>query len=92
MTYVGVVRVHMPAAQEGMHYADVKALGLGWDGAMFVGWRAGQWVTADPEKCQLLVIVRSGVEAESAAALFSALAGENRPCIADFRHPGASAP
>jgi len=91
LTYVGIVRVRMPAAQDGITYVDVKTLGLGWDGAAFLGWHAGQWVTADPAKCQLLVIVRSGVEADSAAALFKSL-GEQRPCIADFRHTAGTAP
>lgn len=85
LTYVGIVRLSMPAAQDGITYVDVKTLGLGWGGTAFLGWHAGQWITADPARCQLLVIVRSSVEADSAATLFKSL-GEQRPCIADFRH------
>lgn len=83
-TYVGFVRVRVAEVTDGLGYADVRALGLGWDGAAFVGWRSGQWVTADPARCQLLVVIRSGVEARAAADVFEKL-GEQQPCIADFR-------
>ena len=85
--YVGIVRVRMADRAGDLRAVDVKALGLGWDSAAFLGWRSGQWVSADPASCQLLVIVRSGVEAEQAARVFESLRGQ-RPCIADFsKHP-----
>ncbi len=82
-TYVGIVRVERPSTQGDLQALAVKVLGMGWDRGPFLGWRDSNWVIADPARCQMLVIVRSGVEAEHAATLFGTSKGENI-CVADF--------
>ena len=82
-THVGVTRIITPAVPEGLSAIDVKTLGVGWDKGPFAGWRAGNWISADPAKGQLVVIVRPPLEAEQAARIMQALEGQD-PCIADF--------
>lgn len=83
--FVGVVRVVMPERKGDVTAIEVKALGIGWDSGPFIGWRAGSWITADPAKCQLLIIIRSPAQAENAAKVIQSLEGQE-PCIADFTH------
>jgi hypothetical protein len=82
-THIGITRIVTVEKPGAMTAVDVKTLGLGWDNGPFLGWRSGNWVTADPAKCQLVVIVRSSIEVENAAKVLAALKGQN-PCIADF--------
>jgi hypothetical protein len=81
--FVGVVRVKLPQHGDGLSAIDVKALGLGWDGGPWLGWRNGNWVVADPSRCQLLVIIRTPVQADNAIRILSSL-GEQPICVADF--------
>jgi hypothetical protein len=83
MTFVGVVRVEAPARSGDFSAVGVESLGIGWDSGIFLGWRAGSWVSADPSKCQMLVIIRKSVEAEAAAGVLQSLGGTNA-CVADF--------
>ena len=83
--FIGVVRVTMPDRKGELSAIDVKTLGFGWDAGPFVGWRAGNWVMADPAKCQLLIVIRSPAQAENAAKVIQSLEGQE-PCIADFTH------
>lgn len=80
--FVGVVRVVTPAVRGDVAAIDVDAAGLGWDGGPWLGWRSGSWISADPARCQLLVIVRSPAQAANAARVLGALEGLD-PCIAD---------
>ena len=82
-THIGITRIVTVEKPGAMAAVDVRTLGFGWDKGPFLGWRAGEWVTADPAKCQLLVIVRSPLEADNAAKVLAALEGQN-PCIADL--------
>jgi hypothetical protein len=81
-TFVGVVQVRTPSTAGDLHVAEVSGLGVGWDAGPWVGWRSGSWVTADPAKCQLLVIIRSPVQAANAAQVLQALKG-SEPCMVD---------
>jgi len=80
--YVGAIRISTPASSGDVVATDVQAIGLGFEDGAWLGWRKGSWVSADPSKCQILVIIRSGVEAAQAARIFEALGG-NSPCIVD---------
>lgn len=80
---VGVVRVDLPARQGKLTAVDVKTLGAGWDNGPFLGWRAGNWIAADPSECQLLIVIKSPAAAENAAKVLKSLEGQ-KPCVADF--------
>jgi hypothetical protein len=88
-TYFGLVRVAVPSHEAGLSAVDVKALGVGWDKGPWLGWRAGNWVIADPAKCQLLIIIRTPAQAENAAKVLKSLGGQ-QACIADFTKPPGS--
>jgi hypothetical protein len=77
------MRVSTPATRGRLSVIDVKAVGFGTDDGPWLGLRASSWITADPRDCQLLVIIRSSVEADSAARLIKSLEGVN-PCIVDY--------
>ena len=79
----GLAKITIPDRQGQLAAVSVKALGLGWDSGPFLGWRDSSWVIADPAQCQLVVIVRSGVEAENATRVLEQLKGE-QVCVADF--------
>jgi hypothetical protein len=81
--HVGAVSVRVPATQGDVTAVSVKTLGLGWDGGLYVGWRSGAWVTADPSRCQLLIIIRTAVQASNAIKIIKSLEGQE-PCVVDF--------
>jgi len=83
--FVGLVRVVLPDARGKLAAVDVKALGAGWDQGPYLGWKAGNWVVADPAGCQLLIVIRSPAQAENAARVLQSL-GEQKPCIVDYTH------
>ncbi len=83
--FVGVTRVQMPSSTGKLAAIDVATLGAGWDNGPFLGWKAGNWVTADPADCQLLVVIRSAAAAENAVRVLQALEGK-QPCVADYTH------
>ena len=82
-TYVGVVSLNMPPATAGLTVVEAKNLGAGWDNGPFLGWKSASWITADPAKCQLLVVIRSTVEVANAIGILESLEGEDL-CVADF--------
>jgi hypothetical protein len=82
-TYVGLVRVVMPDRKGDLAAIDVAGLGVGWDQGPWLGWRAGNWVSADPAKCQLLIVIRSPAQADHAAKMLAELKGQDL-CVADF--------
>jgi hypothetical protein len=82
-TYFGLVRVVVPRNDSTLSAVDVKALGAGWDKGPWLGWRAGNWVSADPAQCQLLIVIRTPAQAENAAKVIKSLGGQ-QACIADF--------
>ncbi|MDF0487355.1 hypothetical protein PX554_04375 [Sphingomonas sp. H39-1-10] len=81
--YLGVVRVTVPDRAGDLVAYSVKTAGAGWHRGPWLGWRSDTWVEADPAKCQLLVVIRSGVEARNAAEVLRALEGRNA-CVADY--------
>lgn len=82
-TFIGVVRVDMPVTQGSVQAVRVRTLGAGAGPAgAFVGWEDGNWITADPAACQLLIIIRHAAEADNAARVLRALGGQ-QPCIVD---------
>lgn len=82
-TFVGIVRVVVPENAGRLSAIDVRTLGVGWDSGPFLGWRAGNWIYADPGDCQMLIVIRSPAQAENAARVIESLGGQNA-CIADF--------
>ena len=83
--FVGLVRVILPDTQGKLAAADVKTLGAGWESGPFLGWKAGDWIIADPADCQLLIVIRSPAQAENAAKVLQSLGGQ-QPCIVDYTH------
>lgn len=81
--FVGVVRVVLPDKAGKLAAVDVKSLGMGWDSGPFLGWKAGNWIIADPGDCQLLIVIRSPAQAENAAKVLQSLGGQ-QPCIVDY--------
>lgn len=81
---VGVVKVEVPERQGELTAVSVKSLGLGWTKGPFLGWNSSSWVLADPASCQLLVVVRKTVEADSTARILQALKGENVCYVKDL--------
>jgi hypothetical protein len=84
-TFVGIVQVTTPARAGDLAAVDIKTLGLGWDAGPWLGWRAGSWISADPAKCQLLVVIRATAEAANAAQVLQTLKGKDL-CVADYTH------
>jgi hypothetical protein len=82
-TYIGVVRVERPALSGWPRVSEVKALGAGWDGGPWLGWRSDSLIEADPSKCQLIVVIRAPVEAANAAEVLRSLKGM-QPCVVDY--------
>jgi hypothetical protein len=82
-TYIGVTRVAFGHEKGDLTATDVRTLGLGWDAGPWLGWRADNWVSADPAKCQLLVVIRRTVEAATAQSIMQSLEGRNL-CVANF--------
>ena len=82
-TYVGVVRVILPATRGNVSAVDVRSLGMGWDDGPYFGWWSRNSVSADPGQCQLLVVIRSPAQAEHAEKIIKAMEGQH-PCLVDF--------
>jgi hypothetical protein len=81
--YAGAVRVKVPYTMGQVEAVDVSTLGVGVDGGVFLGWRRGQYVFVRPGECQLLIIIRSPIEAEHALSILRAAEGEQL-CVVDF--------
>ena len=75
--------MNIPATIGDVRAIDVSTLGVGVDGGVFLGWRRGQYVFVRPGECQLLIIIRSPVEAEHALRILRAAEGEQL-CVVDF--------
>lgn len=84
-TVLGIARIELPATAPGMSAVGLKTFGIGWDGGPFLGFHESSWVIASPAECQLVVIVRSNVEADNAKQVLERLKGE-KICVADFSH------
>ena len=82
-TYVGVVRVVTPNVVGDVTAIDVKSLGIGWDQGPFLGWKAANHISADPSKCQLLIVARSRAQMQNAENILNLLKGQNT-CVANF--------
>ena len=80
---LGLVRIDLPATQGNLSAVAVKSLGIGWNQGPFLGWNDSSWVIAQPNECQMVVIIRSSVEAEQAARVLEQLKGE-KICVADY--------
>lgn len=82
-TYVGVVRVTTPDRAGDISAVEVTGVGVGWDDGPWLGFRAGNWISADPGRCQLLVVIRSPAQAANAAQVLETLKGDGI-CVADY--------
>jgi hypothetical protein len=83
LTLIGLTKLRFPEIIGNTKAVDVRTLGAGWQSGPFFGWNASNLITANPADCQLIIIVRSSVEAQSAAKIVTALEGKN-PCIIDY--------
>ncbi|WP_114950865.1 hypothetical protein [Sphingosinicella terrae] len=81
--YAGAVSVTIPRTYGELRAIDVSTLGVGADESVFLGWRRGQFVYVRPDECQLLIIIRSSVEAEHATRILQAIEG-GQLCVVDF--------
>ena len=80
--YFGIVHVAFPKTRGAVTAVDARVLGVGFDGAAFVGWRDSKFVFSRPDQCGAIVVIRNPLEMASVVKILNAL-GEN-PCIADF--------
>lgn len=83
--YAGIVRVEFPEKRGKISAVDVKMLGAGWESGPFIGWQSGNWVTANPNDCQLIIIIKSAAQAENAQKVIKSLGGQ-QPCVIDYTH------
>jgi hypothetical protein len=83
LVFLGGVRVDVPDTYGEIRAIDVTTLGAGADTSVFLGWRHGQFVFVKQDECQLLIIIRSRIEAEHAAKMVEAMKGE-KACLVDF--------
>ena len=81
--FLGAVSVTVPTTRGQVSAIETRSLGVGWDQGPFIGWHSGSWITADPDECHLLIIIRSPVEAANAIQIIDALEGQD-PCIIDY--------
>jgi len=81
--HLGATSVTVPQTQGDVSAISVSTLGIGWEEGIFLGWRSSNWITADPANCQLLIVIRSDVEAANAIQIINALGGQ-RQCIVDY--------
>lgn len=81
--YVGLVRVVTPRIEGDLTASKTQVLGAGFGDGAAIGWQSREIVTASPDKCQLVIIIRSDVAAASARDVLSRLEGQ-KPCVADF--------
>ncbi|MCM0031887.1 hypothetical protein [Sandarakinorhabdus limnophila] len=80
--YFGFVRIFYPDSRGKLIAIDVKTLGIGFDGAAFIGWRESKFVYAKAEDCRTVIILRDKLEVPHVVRILQAL-GE-RGCVADF--------
>lgn len=80
--YFGLVRVEYPVSRGKLTAIDVKTLGLGFDGAAFLGWRDSKFVYADAGDCRTVIILRDRAESGHVAQLLRSLG--DKACVADF--------
>lgn len=73
--YLGLVRVKLPKATGPLVVADVKTLGLGFDGAAFLGWRNSKFVYAKPEECRVVIVVRDRADLASVETIVKSMEG-----------------
>jgi hypothetical protein len=81
--FAGVTQIKVPSTIGQITSQSLRGFGLGWDRGPFFGWHESTWVIADPRNCQMIVIIRSNVEAEQATQVLERLKGENI-CAVDF--------
>jgi hypothetical protein len=80
---VGAVSINIPRTYGELRAVDVSTLGAGVDSSAFLGWRHGQFVYVRPDECQLLIIIRSPLEADHAMRILRAVEGDQL-CVVDF--------
>lgn len=83
---IGLYRVRLPATQGNLIAIEREAVGIGWDqspvNSAWFGYSGSQWVSADPAKCQMLIIIRSETQAANARDILKQLEGTHA-CIVD---------
>jgi hypothetical protein len=83
--YFGITHIITPKIQGDLTAYKVQTLGAGIGDDAILGWQTREQITASPDKCQLVVIIRSDTAAHNARDILSQLEGSN-PCIVDFSH------
>ena len=73
--YFGLVRVTYPEKRGDLIAARVRALGLGYDGGVFLGWSGSDFVFARPEDCRIVIIVRRQADVTHAKTLIKGVEG-----------------
>ncbi|MCL9998890.1 MAG: hypothetical protein NBV68_05880 [Erythrobacter sp.] len=85
---VGITRIVVPERKGNMIAFRRSSLGLGFGdataSAAWLGFDHSEWVIADPAQCQMLVVIRDDVEAESAARILESLKGEDICYVKDM--------
>ena len=73
--YLGIVRVKLPKAHGPLVVADVKSLGIGFDGSAFLGWHDSKFVYARPDDCRVIIVVRDSADLASVETIVKSMEG-----------------
>jgi hypothetical protein len=82
----GFYRVNLPASHGSLLAVGREGVGVGWGSPVgtnaFLGYDKSDWIIADPEQCQLLVVIRTAAQAENARQIIASIEDKS-PCIVD---------
>ena len=83
--FVGILRLKPAPKSDGAVASSTTALGAaaGLDAA-FIGFRKSTRISADPAKCQILILVRSDAELEETTNLLKSLERGSSVCVRAF--------
>ncbi len=78
---IGFYRVKLPATQGSLIAVERESVGVGWGSlagsAVFLGYDKSEWIVADPENCQLLIVIKSAAQAENAKQIIERIGGRH---------------
>lgn len=82
----GFYRIKLPSSRGSLVAVEREGLGLGWGGPIgtnvFLGYDKSDWIIADPEQCQLLIVIKTAAQAQNAKQIIASI-GDTSPCIVD---------
>jgi len=84
LRHFGFTTLSIPDTDEKAYAYRISTLGAGLArNKAFLGWNSRDEIIADPEKCQIIVILRTEKQIEYNSEIVAAFKGENI-CVTDF--------